>query len=191
MFKQLYHHLDEHVETYLATIALAVFTTLIVFQVFMRYVLNSPSSWAEEIAAYALAWFVYFSGSYAIRYQRHVRFNVLVDTMGRHWPIVQRLIRVIVFVAWLAFLVIMAVYAIEMVMQQHARGQTAPSSRIPFYLVYLGLPIGLLLMSFRVVQHTVAAVTDLMRNPNAPILHESQDPGIQRVDDAPSKHSTQ
>lgn len=173
MFKRIYAHLDEHIETYLATIALAVFTSLIVFQVFMRYVMNNPTSWAEEIAAYGLVWFVYFSGSYAIRYQRHVRFNVLVDTIGRRLPVVQRAIRIIVFLSWLAFLVIMAVYATEMVIQQFERGQTAPSSRIPIYLVYMGLPFGLALMAFRVVQHAAGAIVDIVRNPNAPIVHEN------------------
>lgn len=177
MFKRIYAHLDEHVETYLATVALAILTLLIVYQVFMRYVMNNPTSWAEEIAAFALVWFVYSSGSYAVRYQRHVRFNALIDRLGHHVPIAQRIIRIIVFLLWLGFLVIMTIYSIEMVMQQFARGQTAPSSRIPMYLVYIGLPLGLTLMAFRVIQHTVAAVIDIVRNPNAPILH--QDSGLE------------
>ncbi|RUA22609.1 TRAP transporter small permease subunit [Billgrantia gudaonensis] len=58
MWKWIYSHLDEHIETYLATVALVVFASLVIFQVVMRYIFNSPPSWSEEIARYALVWFV-------------------------------------------------------------------------------------------------------------------------------------
>src|SRR5699024_2859783 len=112
MIKRVYHHLDEHVETYLATVALVVFTCLVVFQVIMRYIFNSPTSWSEEIAEFALAWFVYLSGSYAVRYQRHVKFNVPVDLLGRFAPVLKRLVQILVFILWLGFLGMMTFYAV-------------------------------------------------------------------------------
>jgi len=169
MLKCIYAHLDEHVETYLATVALVVFTSLTIFQVVMRYVFNSPSIWSEEIARYALVWFVYISGSYAVKYQRHVRFNVIVDLIGKKIPFCQRIISLSMFLLWLAFLVFMLILSIEMVRRQVITGQLAPASQIPMYLVYLGLPTGLLLMSFRVLQHTTKAFIDIIKNPFAPI----------------------
>lgn len=169
MLKRIYAHFDEHVETYLATVALTVFATLVVFQVIMRYAFNNPSVWSEEVARYALVWFVYLSGSYAVKYQRHVRFNVIVDLIGRKLPLAQRIIRLFILLLWLAFLLFMLQLSIEMVNRQFNTGQRAPASQIPMYLVYLGLPLGLLLMSFRVVQHTVGTIVDIVRQPFAPI----------------------
>lgn len=169
MLKSIYAHLDEHVETYLATVALTVFSTLVILQVIMRYVFNSPLAWSEEIARYALVWFVYLSGSYAVKYQRHVKFGVIIDLIGKKAPLAQRIIRLLVFLLWLAFLIFMLSLSIEMVSRQLTRGQLAPGSQIPMYLVYAGLPIGFLLMSFRVLQHTIGSVIDIVRNPFAPI----------------------
>lgn len=169
MLKRIYVHFDEHVETYLATVALTVFATLVVFQVIMRYVFNNPTAWSEEVARYALVWFVYLSGSYAVKYQRHVRFNVIVDLIGKKIPLIQRIIRLFVFVLWLAFLIYMLKLSIEMVDRQFTSGQRAPASQIPMYLVYLGLPLGLLLMSFRVLQHVAGAILDIVKHPFAPI----------------------
>ncbi|SER64639.1 TRAP transporter small permease [Halopseudomonas bauzanensis] len=169
MLKSIYAHFDEHVETYLATVALTVFASLVIFQVVMRYVFNNPSVWSEEIARYALVWFVYLSGSYAVKYQRHVRFNVIVDLIGKKVPLAQRIIRLFVLVLWLAFLIFMLKLAVDMVDRQFTTGQRAPASQIPMYLVYLGLPLGLLLMSFRVLQHTTRAIIDIVRQPFAPI----------------------
>lgn len=169
MLRSFYAHFDAHVETYLATVALIVFTTLVIFQVIMRYIFNSPPVWSEEIARYALVWFVYLSGSYAVKHQRHVKFNVVVDLIGKKVPLAQRIIRLLVFLLWLAFLVFMLRLSIEMVDRQFTTGQLAPGSQIPMYLVYIGLPLGLLLMSFRVLQHTAGAVIDIVKNPLAPI----------------------
>lgn len=169
MLKCIYAHFDEHVETYLATVALSVFATLVVFQVIMRYVFNNPSVWSEEIARYALVWFVYLSGSYAVKYQRHVKFNVIVDLIGKKAPLAQRIIQLFVFLLWLGFLAFMLILSIKMVDRQLTTGQLAPASQIPMYMVYLGLPLGLLLMSFRVLQHTYRTAIDIIKNPFAPI----------------------
>lgn len=169
MLKTLYAHLDEHIETYLATIALIVFTTLVVFQVIMRYIFNSPPVWSEEIARYALVWFVYLSGSYAAKYQRHVKFNVIIDLIGKKIPLAQRIVSLLVFMLWLAFLIYMLLLSIEMVKRQLISGQLAPASQIPMYFVYAGLPLGLSLMSFRVFQHTARSIIDIIKNPLAPI----------------------
>ncbi|WP_027961314.1 TRAP transporter small permease [Halomonas halodenitrificans] len=169
MLKWLYKHLDEHIETYLATVALVIFTSLVIFQVVMRYVFNSPPAWSEEIARYSLVWFVYLSGSYAIKYQRHVKFSVVVNFIGKKLPLLQRLISLAIFLVWLAFLIYMFALSNEMVKRQVMTGQLSPGSQIPMYFVYIGLPLGLFLMSFRVLQHTLRAFVDIIRNPFAPI----------------------
>jgi TRAP-type C4-dicarboxylate transport system permease small subunit len=169
MLKRIYLHLDEHVETYLSTVALLVFTALTIGQVIMRYVLGNPMTWSEEVARFALVWFVYTSASYAVRYQRHVKFNVLTKLVGKRLPIAERVIQIVVFILWLSFLVLVLVLSIQMVLAQYRTGQVSAAAQIPMYLIYIGLPLGLALMSFRVLQHLVAAGIDIVKNRNAPI----------------------
>lgn len=168
MFSRIYRFLDANVEVILASIALVTFSTLVVVQVIMRYALGAPLVWSEEIARYALVWFVWIAGAYAVKFERHVKFNVLVAWIGNKLPIVRRIIRVIVLLLWFAFLVLMLVLSWQQVQQQVASGQVAAGSRIPMSIVYVGLTVGMLLMSFRVGQHIVGAVTDLIKNPHAP-----------------------
>lgn len=169
MLKRIYHHFDEHVETYLASVALVTFSVLVVVQVIMRYVFNSPLTWSEELARFALVWFVYLAGSYAVRYQRHVKFNVLMDLLGRVTPLTQRLIRIFVFLLWFAFLAFIFYLSLESVIRQFGTGQVSPAMRMPMYLVYLAIPVGMALMGFRVVQHMVKAFVDIVKNPHAPV----------------------
>lgn len=169
MLKRIYTHLDDHVETYLSSVTLILFTVLVVAQVIMRYIFDSPMTWSEEIARLALVWFVYTSASYAVRYQRHVKFNVLVKVIGKRVPLAERIIQIFVFVSWLAFLITVLWLSIQMVISQYHTGQVSAAARIPMYLVYLGLPLGLALMSFRVIQHLMRAAIDIVKNPTAPI----------------------
>ncbi len=169
MLKRIIHHLDEYVEVYLASAALVIFSVLVVLQVFMRYVLGAPLVWSEELARFALVWFVWIAGSYAVKYLRHVKFNVIVDLIGSKLPIAQRVIRVFVFGLWLAFLVLMLVLSWQQVMQQVASGQVSAGARIPMSFVYFGLTLGMALMSIRVTQHLVLAFVDIMKHPNEPI----------------------
>lgn len=169
MLRRIYAHFDEHVETYLATVALLVFTVLTIAQVFMRYVLNNPMSWSEEVARFALVWFVYTSASYAVRYQRHVKFNVLTKLLGKKLPIGERIVQIVVFALWLSFLVFVLVLSIQMVIAQYRTGQVSAAAQLPMYLIYIGLPLGLALMSFRVLQHLVRAGVDIAKHRNAAI----------------------
>lgn len=169
MLKRIYAHFDEHVETYLSSVTLVLFTTLVVAQVIMRYILGSPMTWSEEVARFALVWFVYTSASYAVRYQRHVKFNVLTKMLGRRIPIAERVLQIVVFVVWLSFLVFMLVLSVEMVIAQYRTGQVSAAAQLPMYLVYIGLPLGLALMSFRVLQHLARAAVDIAKHRNAPI----------------------
>lgn len=169
MLKRIYAHLDEHVETYLSTVTLLIFTALTVTQVFMRYVLSNPLTWSEEIARFALVWFVYTSASYAVRYQRHVKFSVLTKLLGTKIPIAERIVQILVFLIWLAFLVVILVLSIQMVIAQYRSGQMSPAAQLPMYLIYIGLPLGMALMSFRVLQHLIRAGIDIVQHGNAPI----------------------
>lgn len=169
MLKRILHHLDEYVEVYLASAALVIFSVLVVVQVIMRYVFGAPLVWSEEIARFALVWFVWIAGSYAVKYLRHVKFEVLVTLLGNKIPVAQRVIRIIVFLLWLAFLLMMLVLSWQQVMQQVASGQVSAGARIPMSFVYFGLTIGMFLMSIRVIQHLWFAFIDIVKHPNTPI----------------------
>lgn len=173
MLKKIYRHIDDYLEVYFASTALIAFSFLVVLQVFMRYILGSPLVWSEELARFALVWFVWIAGSYAVKYQRHVKFSVLVNLVGKKLPLVRRIVQTIVYLLWLAFIVLMLVLSWEQVQQLQRTGQVSAGSRVPMYVVYFGLTLGMLFMTFRVVQHSVIAVIDIIKNPLEPFPQET------------------
>ena len=49
----------------IATILLSVMTLLVLYQVFTRYVLNSPAAFTEELVRYFLIWTGFVGAAYA------------------------------------------------------------------------------------------------------------------------------
>ena len=152
---KLYKHLDDHIETYLSAFLLIFFSVLCIVQVIMRYIFNHSLTWSEELSRYAFVWFVYTSAAYAVRYQRHVKFSFLVNILNKISPIYGQILKIVALFCWIGFLLFIDYYSIQMVINQFNLGQVSPANQIPMYIVYLGLPLGALLMTFRVTQHIV------------------------------------
>ncbi|MCZ0964029.1 TRAP transporter small permease [Paracoccus benzoatiresistens] len=56
-------------------------TAITVMQVFLRFVMNSPTSWSEEIALLCLIWFGFLAVAVGIRRHEHVAITFLRDLL--------------------------------------------------------------------------------------------------------------
>lgn len=56
----------------LATILLSVTAILVIYQVFTRYILNSPSDFTQELLGYMLIWLGFVGGAYAFVTRDHM-----------------------------------------------------------------------------------------------------------------------
>ena len=56
----------------IATILLSVMTLLVLYQVFTRYVLNSPAAFTEELVRYFLIWTGFVGAAYAFITREHM-----------------------------------------------------------------------------------------------------------------------
>ncbi|MEO0384328.1 MAG: TRAP transporter small permease [Pseudomonadota bacterium] len=60
------------IETALAVAVLTVIVSIILMQVFSRYVLGTPLIWVEELATYLLIWLAFLTASIALKLKRHI-----------------------------------------------------------------------------------------------------------------------
>lgn len=158
---KVYRHLDKYAEIYLSAILLLFFSALTIIQVVMRYFFNESLTWSEELARYAFVWFVYTSATYAVRYQRHVKFSFLVNIFDRISSVLSKGLQIVALLFWISFLIFLDYFSVKLVINQYHTGQLSPANQIPIYLVYIGLPLGAFLMTFRVVQHIVRETKEL------------------------------
>lgn len=75
-----------------ATLLLALMVVLVCLGVIFRYALDSALAWYDEFASYLLVWLTFYGAVPASYYQRHIRFETVMDRLmpatKRRWEIV-------------------------------------------------------------------------------------------------------
>lgn len=66
----------------IATILLSAMTLLVLYQVFTRYVLNSPAAFTEELVRYFLIWTGFIGAAYAFFTRQHMCLVLVRDSLN-------------------------------------------------------------------------------------------------------------
>ena len=80
--KKVFLFLRDCVELYIPIAALLIMFCTFVFQIFSRYILNSPVPWAYEVTVMCYLWMVVLGACYAYRDRSHVTFTLFYDLFG-------------------------------------------------------------------------------------------------------------
>ncbi len=123
-----------------------VMVVTVTWQVITRYLLNSPSSYTEELATYLLLWISLLGAAYALRQRAHLGIDVV---MARLAPRARRRARVVSYAVVALFcLVALVVGGGILVGVTFELGQRSAAFQIPVGYVYLALPLSGLLMTY-------------------------------------------
>ena len=60
-------------------IILAIMSVLVVYQVFARFVLNSPSAISEALSQYLFVWMIMFGSAYVFGVREHLTIDLIRD----------------------------------------------------------------------------------------------------------------
>ncbi|HWR30903.1 MAG TPA: TRAP transporter small permease [Negativicutes bacterium] len=133
-----------------AVLCMALILLLVVAQVVMRYVFNSPLVWSEELAVYVMVWMTFIGSVICMRDNEHIEVTILVDylphSLQRGAFVFSRLVSAI-------FWVIVAYYGFELV--QENRVVTSAANQINMGLVYSILPLCSIGMLFYIIRSVV------------------------------------
>lgn len=126
-----------------AGLALTAMTGAILLQVFLRYALNSPTSWSEEFATLCFVWCVMLVIPLGIRHQEHIAMEFLVNRVaGARWRWAQIMLNAVVG------LTIVAIGAASFGLFASGARQLLPGIsmssglEIPLLVMYISVPIG-------------------------------------------------
>jgi TRAP-type C4-dicarboxylate transport system permease small subunit len=123
-----------------------VMVVTVTWQVATRYLLNSPSSYTEELATYLLLWISLLGAAYALRQRAHLGIDVVTARLGIE---ARRRARVVSYAVIAAFaLVVFVVGGGILVSVTFELGQRSAAFQVPVGYVYLVLPLSGLLMAY-------------------------------------------
>lgn len=146
--KRIFLFLDKLEES--VTVALfALMTIDVLIAVFLRYVVKIPFPYSEEIARYMVIWATLIGFSICARKKAHLGIDMLVEKLP---PKASKAVALLVQFLSLATYVFLTYASVKFVTFSFSIKQMTPALQIPYWVVYLALPIGFGLSSLRTVQ---------------------------------------
>lgn len=132
-------------------VLMAVMVAVVTWQVATRYVLNSPSSYTEELATYLLIWISLLGTAYALRQKAHLGIDFLTQRL--RGPGV-RFSHHFVYLMVIVFAALIFVYGgARLVYITLTLNQLSAAFKVPVGYVYTVIPItGVLLVFYSLLE---------------------------------------
>lgn len=142
--------LDKILETVLG-LMVAVMVLGCFWQVFTRFILNSPSKYTEEFLRYLLIWMTMIGVPYAFGKDRHLSINLVTRGFSEKASLMTKVgIEILVL-----FLSVFVMIAGGWMVTMNSAGQISPALHMPMELYYACVPIGGVLMVLYGLNHLI------------------------------------
>ena len=130
---------------------LSILVIDVLWQVFSRYVLSSPSSFTDELAGYLLIWVSLLGAAYVAGRQEHLAIDILLQ---RSRPARRKRIQLLIYLVILVFaLTVMVIGGIWLVYTRFVLDVKSAALELPLGYVYIVLPLSGLLISYFSIIH--------------------------------------
>ncbi|WP_257348232.1 TRAP transporter small permease [Pseudalkalibacillus decolorationis] len=140
--------LDRTVEFFTCTL-LVVMVLGAIWQVFSRYVLNSPSTFTSEFLRYALIWVSMLGGAYAFGKKKHL---AIVFIKRKFSGKMRLAVNVFIELLLITFATVVMIYG-GLAAVKLALGEISPTLGIPVGYVYLAVPLsGIFIIGYSVIE---------------------------------------
>ena len=141
--------INDKFEEFLLVSSLFFSVMLIFAQVVMRYIFRNSISWSEEMARYLFVWQAWIAASFATKHSRHINLDIVVNRCS---PQGKEVLFWLAHFTWLAFTLFMTWKSADLTRVVFARKTISAAMQIRMGWVYLAVPVGCALMSFRLIQ---------------------------------------
>lgn len=121
-------------------------TLAVLIQVLGRYVFNYSIGWASETATFAQIWMVLLAAGLAMRKNLHVGVDILTNSLPKKGV---RFLSLVILAAclWFFWQAISGSFAFFEI----GKLQSSPALRMPMWIPYLSLPVGLTYFAFELI----------------------------------------
>ena len=131
----------------------AVMGIVLALQIFMRYVMNMPLIWSEELARYIFVWATFVGAGYGVRKKIHISVEIFFNLMPRKLKLAVTLFTHTLCVLVFAYLI---PYGLDTVKTQWYIGSSA--MEIPMSFVFAAIPLGCFIVCLRLIGEMARAI---------------------------------
>ncbi|WP_179134446.1 TRAP transporter small permease [Oceanobacillus timonensis] len=137
-------------EIFIAT-CLIIATVILSINVVLRYGFAANPSWVEELVRYLMIAITFIGSAVCFRKGTHICVDFILTFTNKKTT---RILNIAVHILTLFFLTVLTFYSSYLVILTFQSGQLAPALGIPFFFIYLAIPIGTILSIIHLIVAT-------------------------------------
>jgi len=150
--RKFQHKLNKVLEVFLVLL-MTVLVLDVLWQVFSRYLLSSPSSFTDELAGFLLIWVGVLGASYVAGRKEHLAIDILIQKSP---PARQRLLLYLIHsLIFLFALSVMVCGGVVLMYTRFVLQVKSAALQLPLGYVYIVLPISGLIIMFYELLHII------------------------------------
>ena len=159
----------EWIENSIAVVSMATVSLLVFGQVVSRYGFNYTPVWSEELARFLVVWSIFIGVAIGVRNNQHIGVDALLRFLPHKLLLASEVLLNLIGVVVISILVYTSIDFIKATIEY---GQLSPAMRIPMYIPYIAMPVGLSLS----IVHFIHNIVKLFTNPKQAetALHASE-----------------
>ncbi|MDO4581289.1 MAG: TRAP transporter small permease [Bacillota bacterium] len=139
------------------------FTVCIVFlQVVMRNLFNYALPWCEELSRYIFVWLVWLGASMTTRKKGHIRVEFIFNIFGGKYRV---FFEILTAVIWCGFCIFLAAISSQLVIKAYNINNVSTAMQLPMYISYLAIPVGVGIMSLRLIGQIIEIIKTMGKTP--------------------------
>ncbi len=121
--------LDKFVDIIIVILFIIIFS-VVLLQIFFRYVLNSPLTWSEELSRYLFIWISFLGWTLATRHNTHIKVEFVINTLPPKIKFIIRLFTQIIIIFFMGMLIYLGI-------RMAARSVDVPTITLFFTYAYI------------------------------------------------------
>lgn len=157
-----------HISYVLSGLFLLAIASMYLMEVFLRYVLNSPTTWSIDMISYTLCAMVAMAAPELARNNMHISITLVPESIKNPQKR-QNYIRVLTFFSALVIGYVTYVTAGETYKLFDRNILTVGTFMVPKWIVSVFIPVGLCLTAAQYIRLTVYGVDSIAQTPSQPV----------------------
>lgn len=149
--KKIYTFLED----FSSAIFLIVGLGLMFYEVIMRYVFDSPTTWINETASILVVWGILFGLSVGLRDNHHISVDIFYAILPKK---MQKAVDIFANLVGIGFCIFLTYNGVLLVEHTFESGQVTMDTRTPYWIYYLVIPISGLMFMVRFIDKLVKII---------------------------------
>lgn len=144
------------IENSIAAVTMTTVSILVFGNVVSRYGFSYTPIWSEELSRFLVVWSIFIGVAIGVRKNQHIGVDAIIRFMPHKLKLASEVLLNLIGVVVLGVLI---VNSYEFIQHTREFEQLSPAMRIPMYIPYIAMPVGLSLSIVHFIHNIVKLFT--------------------------------